>query len=119
MALETQAAKRTVEVVYESLAQLLRQDTAFAWDAPPNEASPHLIGEDDVLLLRGSPINDRVRRIGIAAHSIGGLRGQQRVVSLAFMGIGPIGEPQARDRMSEWALFEINWAWAGIGDWSC
>lgn len=119
MAFETRAAKRTVEVVYESLAQLLRQDTAFAWDAPANEASPHFTSEDDVLLLRGSPINDRVRRIGIAAHTIGGLRGQQRVVALAFMEIDLIGEPQARDRMSEWALFELNWAWAGIGDWSC
>jgi len=62
---------------------------------------------------RGILDDPRVRKLGVEAHDIDGMKAMHLVVGAAFLDDGGF----ARNSCASAALSEINHAWAGIGDW--
>lgn len=62
---------------------------------------------------RGILDDPRVRKLGEEANDLDGMRAMQLVVGAAFLDDGGL----ARNSCASAALSELNYAWAGIGDW--
>ena len=92
---------------------LLKMSSTLGWIVEDRWQETAAVDPDERnLMLSGSPIASTVRRIGERADALAGYAGMAMVMQMAFTDEErPLGE------WGHWAMTEINYAWAGIGEW--